>query len=99
MVHSLCPFCRTRPARLPGELDARELVAIESQQALVAQIVGTFVEGALHGARDGEDAGIAGELGVGAGAGRRIVAISRRSVLPSLRMTETSRSGWSRPKP
>ena len=56
------------------QLDARELIGIEGEQALVAQVVGGLVEAGLDEARHGEYARVAGELGVGAGTGGRVVA-------------------------
>ena len=59
---------------LGDQLHAAELVLIEGEQALVAQIVERFVEAGLDVTRDREDARIAIQHGVGAAIGGRIVA-------------------------
>jgi len=59
----------------PGdELDLAELVEIESEQALVAEIVRRFVEAGLVVAGDGENATVAFELGKNGAARRSLVA-------------------------
>ena len=70
--------------RFPGdvELHAAELVLIEHQQMLLAQILGLLVERGLAEAGDGEQALVAVEHRVGIAFGGRILADAQRVSFP-----------------
>ena len=81
-----------------GEIDARQLVGIEGEQALVAQIVEALIEAGLDEAEDGVDVRVVRQLGVGAGAVGGIVA--DQELVRSCRLscvTVTSSVGCVRP--
>ena len=83
---------------LGDQLHAAELVLIESEQALVAQIVEGFVEAGLGVAGDGENPRIALQRGVGAAIGGRIVADAKLvDLAPFLVVMSTSVSGAFKP--
>ena len=73
---------RTSSVRSPAvELERVQLLAIDLQHRLVAQIEGRLVEGRFEVRRDQEDLLVVGALRVQVGAGRRLLADQQRVLL------------------